>query len=188
LGIPAQGGLPGVQLITEWNYGFRGDADSLALTLIRSSYDPDPYPEVGIHKLHFAVRVVGQPVQNKDLVVSAHDYTHPVDVVSGAGMQPGRLSFLELESGSVAVSALKAPEEGDGRELIVRLYETDGLQTQAVLRFNPDLCGKLTGAVWVDSHEQPVEGGGRLTVQDERLVCEMKPFALAAVKVNFTLE
>jgi alpha-mannosidase len=185
LALPEKEGLPAVQLITDSNYGFRGVEDALALTLIRSSFDPDPYPELGIHKLSFAVHVAGPETSNKDLIAAAFDYTHPVEVFSGAGRQPSRLSFLELVSGSAMAPAIKAPEDGAGNELIVRLFETGGQPTEAVLRFDAAACGPIRGVEWVDVHEQAAASGGTLVVAGDRLVCGLKPYELAAVRVKF---
>ena len=169
-----------VQLITEGNYGFRGVDDSLALTLIRSSYEPDPYPELGIHKIRFAIQVAQANASNQDLIRSAYDYTHPLEVFSGAGTQPSRFSFLRLESGSVALSAIKAPEDGDCNELIVRVYETEGQETQVVLRFNR----AITQARWVDTHEQPLEDGQPLSVERERLSFSLEAGRVGAIWVK----
>ena len=146
-----------MQLITEGNYGFRGDENALALTLIRSSFDPDPYPELGIHRIRFAVEVAQALASNASLIAAAYDYTHPVEVFSGGGSQPSRLSFLELESGQVGVSAVKTPADGVQEELIVRLYETEGQPTQAVLKLRSPAAGRIVQAAWVDSHEQPLD-------------------------------
>ncbi len=115
------------------------------MTLLRSSYDPDPYPELGLHHLRFAIRLAGAAASNKDLVSAAYDYTHPLDVISGAGRQPVSDSFLSLESGSAAVSAIKAPEEGESGELVVRLYETAGQTTPVKLKFSREVLQAVPG-------------------------------------------
>jgi alpha-mannosidase len=142
-----------IQLITEGSYAFRGVDDALALTLLRSSYDPDPYPELGLHRLRFAVSLAGAAALNKDLVSTAYDYSHPLDVISGAGHQPVSDSFLTLESGAVALSAIKAPEDGEAGELLVRLYETEGQTTPVKLKFSRE----VVQAALVDLHEQPLK-------------------------------
>ena len=146
-----------IQLITEGSYAFRGVDDALALTLLRSSYDPDPYPELGLHRLRFAVSLVSAAAMNKDLVSSAYDYTHPLDVLSGTGNQPVSDSFFSLEYGAVAVSAIKAPEDGEAGELIVRVYETEGQTTQVKLKFGRQVL--LAGLV--DLHEQPLNNNAQ---------------------------
>ncbi len=45
----------GVTLVNDSKYGHFCKDDTLGLTLIRSSYDPDPLPEVKDHTIKFAV-------------------------------------------------------------------------------------------------------------------------------------
>ena len=54
-GMPVNGDGDSLMLISDCKYGYRGRADGLALTLIRSSVDPDPWPEVGEHKIRMAI-------------------------------------------------------------------------------------------------------------------------------------
>jgi len=69
--------------------------------LIRSSFDPDPYPEVGIHKLQLAVCAGAAVAENRKLAEAAFDYSHPLSVISGtihSGDLPAQASFLALEA------------------------------------------------------------------------------------------
>jgi alpha-mannosidase len=190
--LPAQAGdrgkgdgQPFVQIITEGNYGFRGDENGLALTLLRSSFDPDPHPELGIHRIRFAVEAAPGTATKGSLISAAYDYTHPVEVFSGAGAQPSRMSFAALVSGSAAVAAVKTPADGAQGELIVRIYETEGQPTQAVLRFEPMTAGRIHEAKWVDSHEQPIGGFAPLRLDGERLIVPLAAHQLGAVRIKF---
>ena len=167
-----------VMLVTDTKYGFRGHDDSLAVTLIRSSYDPDPYPEFGMHKFSFALDIVDNAT-NGELIKRAFEYNHPVRFISGTvheGTLPLEKSFISLESGSVAVSAVKVPEadvlkpeleynnksacdcysssecKAQDKQIIMRVYETEGTKTRAVIK----LAGKISKAWFVDINEKPV--------------------------------
>lgn len=72
--------------------------------------------------------------------------------------------------------------------MIIRLYETDGRDTQAILHFDPQACGRIAGAEWVDVHEQPTPVAGTLRVDGDRLLCGLTPRALATVRVKFKRE
>jgi alpha-mannosidase len=135
--------------------------------------------------MHFALRVAGGGSKKKDLIEAADHYNFPLDIYSYAGGRPASLSFMRLESGSVAVATVKTPEDNHGRQLVLRVYETDGEDTRAVLRFHRQACGQITAAAWVDSHELPAEGGA-LFVEGDQLVFELKPFRLAAIRVSFS--
>jgi len=174
-----------LMLITDTKYGFRGYENSLAVSLIRSSYDPDPYPESGIHKFKFAVDVVDisfdENAINNTLIRKAYEYNHPVHFISGTiheGTFPIENSFISLESGTVAISAVKMPEvnridiqqkesrsEGScsccepcgeiisWKSAILRAYETEGRKTRAVVKF----AEKVAEAFFVDINEKPLE-------------------------------
>lgn len=141
-----------VMLMSQTKYGFRGVDQSLSLTLIRGSFDPDPYPELGDHhRMKFAVgwTRASNASQRIDM---AHRYNHPISVLSGTA-HPGTLplsnSFLKLVEGTVSVSAVKMPETNRGNRWIVRVYETEGQATVARLA----LFGKVRQAYYVDTNE-----------------------------------
>ena len=179
MALPVETGHPKILLVNEGSYGFRGDEDSLALTLIRSSYDPDPYPEQGIHKISFSLHVLDGQIENQELAAAAFDITHPLDVISSAGTTPSSASFLEMESGTGLVSAVKSPEDGSG--LIVRLHETDGQETEISLRF----AREISRAEWVDTHEEIITGASALHIEGKRIRFRLAPHSLGAIHVQF---
>jgi len=71
--------------------------------------------------LRFSITLADTVTSNKNLIAAAYDYTHSLDVISGAGHMPASASFVTLESGMVAVSAIKVPEDGEAGELVVRV-------------------------------------------------------------------
>lgn len=171
-----------VMLISDAKHGFRGDANSMALTLIRSSYDPDPYPEIGKHSCRFAVCVVDGAVSNQALFSMAYDYNHALTVQTTA-LYPGNLpaahSLIRLVAGSVALSALKFRE--DGRGVILRVYETDGAFTRAVF----DFARPIRQAGFADLNENKMPGDTALTVAGARLIFEVRPYRLCTVEIQF---
>lgn len=166
LGIPEDGGENAIMLVSNTKYGFRGTDNSISLDLIRSSYDPDPHPEIGIHKFRFAVEIVEDCNDNTALIEKAYACNHPVSFVSGmkhGGSLPAGGSFMKLKRGTVAVSAVKMPEAGGGNRLIIRAYETSGSRTQAVLK----LAGKISEAWFVDINEDRLEQQDGITVSGD---------------------
>ena len=109
-----------IMLMTDSKYGYRGDVGQMGVTLIRSSYDPDPYPELGVHRFRLAVGLT-----DDDCAVArakrAAAFSSPVTPVSGErheGSLPAENSFLRVKKGSVELQSLKLSE--DGKALILR--------------------------------------------------------------------
>ncbi|MGN1074788.1 MAG: glycoside hydrolase family 38 C-terminal domain-containing protein, partial [Eubacteriales bacterium] len=117
----------GIFAASDTKYGFRGADGVLSVNLLRASYDPDPYPELGRHHCTLFVGAAdGDPIRTVSLL------THPLHAVSvpaHAGTLPADGSLLCAEGGA-RIYAVK-PAEEDG--IVVRLVgERDGA---AVLRF-----------------------------------------------------
>ena len=133
--VPKAAGEKAFTVISENRYGFRGYDNSIGLTLIRSTYDPDPLPESGMNKFSFFVSQSATPA-NAELLTLSERFCHAMTFVSGrrrVGCMPPLGSFLRVTSGSVMVSAVKKPE--DGGHLLVRVYELDGADGTAAIRF-----------------------------------------------------
>jgi alpha-mannosidase len=171
---------PVLQIISEGSYGFRGDQNSLSLTLIRSSFDPDPHPELGIHKIRFALAVLSG-ASGQDLIASAAHYCQPLDVVSAAGQQAARWGFLTQESGTATLAAIKVPEDGQERTLVIRLYETESQPVQTILCF----AIAPVQAEWVDVHEQAIADLSPPQIQDDRLTFTLPSYRFATLRVKF---
>ena len=182
--IPFDENKKGIMLITDTKYGFRGTDNSLAITLIRSSFDPDPYPEIGIHKFKFAICPVSF-YNNKDLISKAYDYNHGFNVVS-TSVHEGELStagsFLTLEKGDVAVSGIKMPEslEGDKDRLIIRVYETEGNSTRASIR----LFKEPSKAYYADINENKI-GSNHINIDGKTIEFMVSPYSIANICVEF---
>ena len=185
LGIPEDSRNAAVMVVTNSKYGFRGINNSISVTLIRSSYDPDPYPENGIHKFRFAVMPVEKP-DILSLINKAYDYNHPISFTSGlkhGGTLPPVGSFISLESGSVAVSAVKMPEEqGSGsNRIIIRSYEVSGFATEAVFRF-----GRNVSKAWyVDINENAADNGLDINVESDKVRFGVEANSIASICVEF---
>ena len=55
IGVPRKSGRKSLLLIADQAHGFRCTENAVSLSLIRSSIDPDPHPELGVHRFGFSV-------------------------------------------------------------------------------------------------------------------------------------
>jgi len=174
-----------LMLMTDSKYGYRCKDNSASITLIRSSVDPDPYPEFGIHTFSFAIGVVENSASNSELINTAYDYNHPFNVLSGkahAGNMELSGSFASLQEGSVAVSAVKKPEAGPDNGILLRIYETEGIRGKAVLRF----AKKPSNAYFVDLNEVRIDSNELSVVtENNEVIFDTAPYGIINLVVEF---
>ncbi len=176
--ISAQGeNKPALMLLSDTKYGFRGAQNSMTLDLVRASYEPDPYPEYGVHNIRIGVAAV-ENVENRTLFRTAAEYIHPVAACSaraGKGGLPmdGRLVTVE---GNVHVSAIKTPEDVDG--LLIRLSDESGKGADFRLVF----AKALSAAHEADINETIVKD---LAMDGYELCSSVEPFGIKTIVVRF---
>ena len=131
-----------VMVVTDTKYGFRTVDNSIAVNLIRSSYDPDPYPEYGIHHISVGV-AIPDDLQNQTLAKIRNEFVHPIAFISGTkheGDLPLDSSLFKL-SGDVILSAVKTAEDSkDSKTMIIRVYDANGKGSTATLEFAKDIA------------------------------------------------
>ena len=179
------GARGGMALLNDSKYGHSLDGSTLRLTLIRSTYEPDPLPEVGDHAIRMALVPHGKDLPVADLVRLGAAFNHHLLIVSTdvhAGRLPATASAVAAAPANVVVSSVRPAQDDDA--IIVHLFETAGKKTAAKVTLNADLLGTPAEAVEVDLLERPVEkptakaapGGFQVTVPAR---------GIAAVKVRF---
>ncbi|MCL2771779.1 MAG: glycosyl hydrolase-related protein [Oscillospiraceae bacterium] len=178
--IPATNeGLP-VMVVTDTKYGFRTVDNSISVNLIRSSYDPDPYPEYGVHHISIGVAIPGD-LQNQTLKKIRDEFVHPIAFISGTkhgGDLPLDGSFFKL-SGDVILSAIKTAEDSkDGKTVIIRLYDANGKGSTATLDFKRD----VVKAIVVDLNETYKRP---LKVSDNSVSVEVPAYEVVTIAVDF---
>ncbi len=120
-----------LSLMTDTKYGYRYYDKTMSVTLVRSAYNPDPYPERGIHNIRIGVAVC-EPQTAKSV---SKAFCNPIPFVSATkhgGRLPLSAQMLSVSGGAV-VSCAKVSEDGEG--IAVRLYDADGVDRKETLSF-----------------------------------------------------
>lgn len=132
-------GAYGLSLLNNGKYGHHAHHHTLGLTLVRSSYDPDPTPDVGLHRFTYSLYPHTGTWREAGSVQRAAELNQPLlwtiaDSHAGA-LKPGE-PLLSCDSASVLITTLKLAEDqpGPGVQVIVRLCETHGRRSEAVIR------------------------------------------------------
>ncbi len=143
-----------LMLISDSKYGFRYTKNNLSLSLIRGSFDPDPYPEYGNHKISLGVGVCQCEDDNKEVFEMASRFVHPIsyrtaDLHQRQGTLPLTWEFIKTE-GNIKVSALKPAEDGNG--IVIRFFTPGKEKTDYTIT----LSSQSNEAYFTDLNENPI--------------------------------
>jgi len=180
--VGATGSL-GCALLNDSKYGHSLEGSTLRLTLIRSSYDPDPLPEIGEHTIRMAVVPHGKVLSDTALTQLGAGFNHPLQVV-GTDIHKGSMpaegpAIVASDSENIIISSLKKAQADDS--LIFHLYETAGKATTAKINVD-NLLGRIKAVEEVDFIERPVAKSSAKVIQDGFTV-KVPARGIACVKV-----
>ncbi|MBR4206720.1 MAG: alpha-mannosidase [Clostridia bacterium] len=167
-------------LVTDTKYGFRGHDNAGAVTLIRASVDPDPYPERGVHHINIGVGLCTAEEQKK----SASLFVHPASFRAGTshkGTLPLCGSFMRFEGeigDRVMTSGVKNGEDGG---LIVRVSDYAGKGGDVTLALGGDMPVPKSACL-VDITERHVIG--ECAVDGRKITFPLAPYTMATLKIE----
>ena len=165
-------------LIPDSKYGYRADGKHLAVSLINTSHNPDPFPDRGLHTINIALAISRDDA--KVLEDTATALNHPTYFMSNnshGGTLPMEHSYLDFQAASTVLSAVVPTEEAG--TIHVRYYENGGKDDPITLRFHRtpacaaavDLNGKVVPS-------DPTLSGNTLTLT-------AKAHSIGQLKVRF---
>jgi len=177
----------GVLVLNDSKYGHSLQGSTLAITLIRSSFEPDILPEIGEHDIRMAIVPHVGSMTRAEMIRQGVAFNRPLQVV-GTGVHAGKLppaspGLTAIEPGHVVVSGIKKAETGD--ELVIRLYETQGTRCAASVEFKDTIFGRVEAARETDLLERPIEKG-TARVKNNGFVVDMPAYGIATVRVRLS--
>jgi alpha-mannosidase len=176
----------GLLLLNDCKYGHSLEDSILRLTLIRSSYSPDPLPELGSHTMRMALVPYGSGLSPADMVRMGAAFNHPLQMIytdtHEGDLPPNADSLITSEPANIIVSSLKMAE---GKEaVVVRLYEAEGKKVTARLTHNPILLGEIKSVEEVDLLERPLDDS-TVRLSEKGVEVEMAPYGIITLKLKF---
>lgn len=109
----------GLCIVCPEKYGYRGHNSTLSLTLLRSSSDPDPYPELGRHRISFCFGAANDPAEAYNIWESKRNPLIQHFATRHGGTLPLKHSFFEVE-GAKVISVFKRDDR-----IVLRLLAPD---------------------------------------------------------------
>lgn len=175
-------GRSGLMLVTDSKYGYRCTKDTLGVTLIRSSYDPDKLPEVYDHDISIGVGIPadGSPatLQRESL-----NFCRPPLTVAASSHEGGMAlkgSYLEFDRDDILVSSVKMAEDGSN-DVIVRLADLSGKGGIAGMSW----FRAVSAAVYVDAHENACRAE-RPEIDGNHVSFRLRPFGVTALRLKLS--
>ena len=167
---------PSLALLCDCKYGFSGDGKQLGVSVLRSPFDPDPYPDQGTHYLNIGLAVT--EAHTEALEALGARMANPVltGVLSvGEGEQPRYAQRSLMTVSGACCQAVKVTE--DQRGFLLRLTNPAEQKQEATIVF----MTAVREAYLTDILEQecrPVEW------EDNTVRWEMEPQALYSLVVK----
>ncbi len=184
----------GITVLNDCKHAYDVKDGVIRLTLLRSSYDPDPRPDVGSHTMRYAVIAHDGPLDKGAAARSAWEFNYRLRVMhSGSGEPdpestggctapdtrpfPATWSACQAQPGNIIVTCLKLAEDSD--DFILRAYECAGQATTATFA----LGFEVKSATDADFLERPTPQAGRVTLADKKLTVDFKPYEIRTFRL-----
>lgn len=175
----------GIVFLNDSKYGCDVNGSDARLSLLRSSYEPDPFPDVGIHEFAYGL-ITGENISVASSVKAGYEFNNPLSAVM-TSVHKGSLkdihSFLSCSKPNVVVTAFKLCEYD--KSLILRFYETAGRSTHAKFTIGFD----IVSAEETDTMENSLPGR-KFSVNRNSFTADLLPYEIKTVKIkrkNFSL-
>lgn len=122
------GALGDLAVINDSKYGYSAKGSTLFMTLIRSSFDPDPEPNPGSHTWHYAIKPTPAHEDYASLSKFGYEFNQPMQVATvpfdAKGTSPLEWSLGRIDNPNTLMFGAKLAE--GSKDLIVRMYECSG--------------------------------------------------------------
>lgn len=179
IGIDSSGDKLGITLLNTSKYGFDVTENSIRMTILRSSYEPDPMPERGRYEFTFSLHPHVGELKPSKLIKLGNEFNYPF-VPYVTDRHKGRLDksmeIISVEPENAVVSIMKKAEDND--DTILRVYETDGVETQAKITINMP----FNSFVETDLLEQPI--GKETPIIGKTIQVTLKPYEIKTLRVK----
>ena len=172
----------GVSVLNDCKHGYDVQDGVIRLTLLRSSYEPDPAPDVGTHHLRYAAISHDGPLDKAAVARAAWEFNEPLQTqvltATDKRKHVRAWSGCSVEPTNVIVTAVKRAEDGD--DIVLRAYECAGKPVAATLR----LGFEGQGVSEADLLERDLPDAGRVTIGGHTLTAEFKPYEIRTFRVS----
>ncbi len=171
----------GLSLLNDCKYGFDVRGNTVRMTLVRTSYSPDPRPDQGMHDIRYSLYPHKSGWRNALTFRRGYEVNHPLEAVVVAephvakGSEPEEISFIRVEPDNIVMSCLKLAEDSD--EYIMRIYDAAGKETKVELVFGFDVQQAYETDMLERTRNPLSPGGNRLNVS-------LRPYEIKTIAIK----
>ncbi|MGB9718398.1 MAG: glycoside hydrolase family 38 C-terminal domain-containing protein [Thermoproteota archaeon] len=178
--IDLSDGEYGVSLLNDCKYGFDVCGNTMRMTVLRTSYSPDPTPDQGRHELKYSLYPHAGDWRKALAFRKGYELNHPFETVAvpsriSQGDLQEEASFLRIKPENIVLSCLKLAEDSD--DIIIRIYDATGEGGEAEI--TPGF--PVAEAVETDLLERDLS---KINIQNGALKVKMNPWEITTIRLK----
>ncbi len=165
----------GVALLSESKYGFQVIDNVMDMNLLRSPMYPGENMDKGIHNFQYAILPHAGNEVDANIVKEGYLFNVKPVIVEGSIDASIVTKLVASNKDNIVVEAVKKAEDSD--DIVVRLYEANGLHTTANIAINP----KFTSVTECNLIEREMDC---LALVDGQITMEFTPYEIKTIKLK----
>jgi alpha-mannosidase len=175
----------GFLLLNDCKHGYAMDGNTLRMSLIRGSYNPDPTPELGEHEMRIALLPISGELSNSECSEYGQNFNRKLKAI-GTSAHKGKLpkegELVKISGAKALVSGLKKAENEDA--VVMRLYEIEGKKGKVKIEFNKAF-GTPKKALLVDLMERPIKGAPAPQIKSGNITVDLPANGILSFMILF---
>lgn len=163
----------------ENKYGCDSNGTTMRLSLLRSSYEPDPLPDRGRHHIRYSFSSIAGDWSPSAATRNGMELNIPLMAVaepSNKPVLPKEQSFMSIDAENIVVSAFKLSE--DDEAFLLRFYEVDGIASACTVT----LAAPVIGVYETDMLERAISAKP-VDFSKEGFTVNVTPFEIKTIKI-----
>ncbi|MBR5288463.1 MAG: alpha-mannosidase [Clostridia bacterium] len=165
----------GLSLMNDCKYGHSADENGMALTLLKSSTEPNPDADQEEHVFTYSLLPHEGDWRSANTPRMAYQMNIPVTAAGGLGAAATQTPFVSADKENVIVETVKRAL--DGEETVIRLYECFGQRTRVTLTLGFEAKAVWTASMMEEKQAAAAFDGGVVEL-------ELKPYEIVTLMVK----